>query len=142
MAPILLVIYLFIFVGIIFISWNYFNTPEDTDEHQAKPSKLDDFEGKKVVFDGHLDINRESSIKNELKTRNALVEERMTEDTHLLVTGKNPDWLVVDEAKSKGVTIVNEMDWQRLKKSDETIEKRRSAILIEKKKQVDSAKIV
>ncbi|WBL20884.1 hypothetical protein [Zunongwangia sp. HRR-M8] len=142
MASILLAIYVLIHMAILFIAWNYLNSSEENIKQPVNNAKHNNFEGKKVVFDGHLDKDREFRIKNELKTSNAIIENKMTEDTDLLVTGKNPDWLVVDEAKTIGVTIVNEMDWQNLNKAKQQIKLKRNIVLIPKKKQADSAEII
>ena len=65
----------------------------------------------------------------------------MAEDTNFLITGKNPDWLVVEEAKDLGVTIVNEMDWQNTVHKTETNLSAETKLLREGN-EVDSAEIV
>lgn len=116
---IIITAYILVFLGIVYLTWNhFFNSPEDIEDLIDDNFKEDietknDFDGKKVVFDGQLDEYREEVIKNDLLRKHAIVEEKMASDTNYLITGKNPDWLVVEEAKDLGVTIVNEMDWQK-----------------------------
>ena len=118
--------YILVFLGIIYLTWNhFFNSSEDLGDTVEKDTRADSeieniLEGKKVIFDGELDTYREESIKNELRNKHAIVEDKMAEDTDFLITGKNPDWLVVEEAKDLGVTIVNEMDWQHTINQAET----------------------
>ncbi|MCL6219214.1 BRCT domain-containing protein [Zunongwangia pacifica] len=117
---IIITAYILVFLGIIYLTWNhFFNSTEDEDavsEDTKTDIAIDTenvFEGKKVVFDGELDAFREKIIRKELTNRHAILEDKMAEDTKFLIIGKNPDWLVVEEAKDHGVTIVNEMDWQK-----------------------------
>tara|TARA_Y100001947_G_scaffold145683_1_gene140410 strand:- start:892 stop:1338 length:447 start_codon:yes stop_codon:yes gene_type:complete len=144
---IIITAYILVFLGIIYLTWNhFFNSPEDISHTMEKDTKADSeiengFEGKKVVFDGELDAYREENIKNELRNKHAIVEDKMAEDTNFLITGKNPDWLVVEEAKDLGVTIVNEMDWQNTVHKIETNLSAETKLLREGN-EVDSAEIV
>ena len=144
---IIITAYILVFLGIIYLTWNhFFNSPEDISQTMEKDTKADSeiengFEGKKVVFDGELDAYIEENIKNELRNKHAIVEDKMAEDTNFLITGKNPDWLVVEEAKDLGVTIVNEMDWQNTVHKTETNLSAETKLLREGN-EVDSAEIV
>ncbi|WP_092541064.1 BRCT domain-containing protein [Zunongwangia mangrovi] len=114
---IIITAYILLLLGIIYLTWNYYFVSSKEEEIkqniEVEEKSTDSFEGKKVVFDGKLDELREESIKCDLLSKNAIVEEKMAMDTNFLITGKNPDWLVVEEAKEHGITIVDEMDWQK-----------------------------
>ena len=114
---IIITAYILLFLGIIYLTWSYYFVSSKEEEIkqniEVEEKSTDSFEGKKVVFDGKLDELREESIKYDLLSKHAIVEEKMAMDTNFLITGKNPDWLVVEEAKEHGITIVNEMDWQK-----------------------------
>ncbi|UAB83530.1 hypothetical protein INR75_15315 [Zunongwangia sp. SCSIO 43204] len=113
---IIITAYILLFLGIIYLTWSYYfvsSKEDDINQNiEVEEKSTDSFEGKKVVFDDKLDELREESIKYDLLIKHAIVEEKMAKDTNFLITGKNPDWLVVEEAKEYGITIVNEMDWQ------------------------------
>ena len=114
---IIITAYILLFLGIIYLTWSYYfvsSKEDDINQNiEVEEKSTDSFEGKKVVFDGKLNEFREEAIKNDLFIKHAIVEEKMAMDTNFLITGKNPDWLVVEEAKEHGITIVNEMDWQK-----------------------------
>ena len=142
-TQIILTAYILIFIGIIYLSWSYFfnvSKPIDEDILIDKDHKID-FNGKKVVFDGEMDEYREKSIKNELINRHAILQDKMAEDTKFLIIGKNPDWLVVEEAKDIGVTIVNEMDWQKTINQFKT-ELSSEVKLLRENSEIDSAEVL
>lgn len=66
------------------------------------------FKKKKVVLDGYFDDQYKKEIVAQLEKWNVEIEHSMTEKTGILITGKNPDLMVIEDAKTIGAKIMNE----------------------------------
>lgn len=74
----------------------------------AKTAKLDEnyWSAKNVVLSGEFFPASDSFFKESLLKRNAHVQPQMTSETDILICGKYPDWMLVEEARHCGVTII------------------------------------
>lgn len=92
------------FLIIALIIFNHFNNRES-----VKSKSEDDLEsnisGKKVLIDGEIDSQNMTLIRERLKHLNAELEYKMSKETNILITGKNADELVIEEAKTFGTKI-------------------------------------
>ncbi|WP_417887988.1 hypothetical protein [Zunongwangia sp.] len=66
------------------------------------------FKNKKVVLDGSFKEENKMEIVEQLRNWNVEIEHKMSEKTGVLITGKNPDLMVIEDAKAIGAKILNE----------------------------------
>lgn len=64
------------------------------------------FENKNIFISGEFFPSHENALKERLQKRKAKLQPFLTRDTEILVCGKYPDWLVMEEAKRNGVKII------------------------------------
>ena len=80
-------------------------------------SIADEFKDQKVLIDGDLRKEHKNEIKQQLKEWNVEVEPKMSTKTGILITGKDADELVIEEAKSFGAKIYSEESFMALNKA-------------------------
>lgn len=75
---------------------------------QALTSQVDEyfFQNKKIAISGEFFPMSENFLKSNLVEREANVQPEMTPETEILICGKYPDWMLVEEARLYGVTII------------------------------------
>lgn len=69
---------------------------------------LDDkfLDSKNCIISGDFFPFSESLFKEKLLKRNINVQPQMTPDTEILICGRYPDWVLVEEARMYGVKII------------------------------------
>lgn len=74
----------------------------------AKPTQVDEnfLNGKNVIISGEFFPTSEKVFKESLLKRKANVQPQMTPQTEVLICGKYPDWVLVEEARIYGVKII------------------------------------
>ena len=63
-------------------------------------------ENRNVIISGEFFPDSEDALKQNLLERKANVQSQMTPETELLICGKYPDWMLIEEAKMNGVKII------------------------------------
>lgn len=74
----------------------------------AKTTQLDDdlLHSKSVILSGEFFPTSESVLIERLLKRDVNVQPQMTPETDILICGKYPDWMLVEEARLYGVKII------------------------------------
>ena len=119
MTPQTLIIatYILIFLFISFLIFNHLADKQKTIKSNKKRTIAEEFKGQKVLIDGDLNKDNKTEIKEQLKAWNVEVEPKMSTETGILITGKNADELVIEEAKSFGAKIYSEESFLALNKA-------------------------
>ena len=72
----------------------------------AKPLDDDFFQNKKVVIMGEFFPMNNTTLNENLLTRGASIQPKLTGETEILICGKYPDWMLVEQAKLNGVKVI------------------------------------
>ena len=74
----------------------------------ALTPQVDDcfLENKNVIISGEFFPGSQDGLKENLLERKANVQSQMTSETELLICGKYPDWMLIEEAKMNGVKVI------------------------------------
>ncbi|WBL23952.1 BRCT domain-containing protein [Zunongwangia sp. HRR-M8] len=110
---IIIVTYVLIFLLISFLVIQHLSEKNKESKKKKIKTLAEEFEGQKVLIDGKLNEDY-SKIKEILKRFNVEVQHKMSTKTGILITGKNPDDFVVEEAKSFGTKIYSEASFLEL----------------------------
>ena len=72
------------------------------------PSKdiYDFIHSKNVILSGEFFPLSENSFKEKLIEREANVQQEITPETEILICGRYPDWMLVEEARLYGIRII------------------------------------
>ena len=109
--------YILIFLFISFIIFNHLSDNKKDITPNKEKSIADEFKDQKVLIDGDLRKEHKNEIKQQLKEWNVEVEPKMSTKTGILITGKDADELVIEEAKSFGAKIYSEESFMALNKA-------------------------
>ncbi|MCL6220803.1 hypothetical protein [Zunongwangia pacifica] len=119
MTPETLIIatYILIFLFVSFLIFNHLSDKQKTLKPNRRTTIADEFKGQKVLIDGDLCKDNKHEITEQLKAWNVEVEPKMSTETGILITGKNADELVIEEAKTFGTKIYSEESFMALNKA-------------------------
>ncbi|MDN3594072.1 BRCT domain-containing protein [Zunongwangia endophytica] len=104
---IIIATYVLIFLLISFLVIQHLSDDDKQSKKRRIKTLAEEFEGQKVLIDGKLNEDY-SKIKKILKRFNVEMQHKMSTKTGILITGKNPDDFVIEEAKSFGTKIYSE----------------------------------
>ena len=106
--------YILIFLFVSFIIFNHLSDKRKHITTNKEKSIADEFKDQKVLIDGDLKKEHQKEIKQQLEEWNVEVEPKMSTETGILITGKDADELVIEEAKSFGAKIYSESSFLAL----------------------------
>ncbi len=119
MTPQTLIIatYILIFLFVSFLVFNHLSDKQNKVTSKKQKTMAEEFKGQKVLIDGKL----HKEHKLEIKEWDVEVEQKMSTKTGILITGKNADELVIEEAKSFGAKIYSEEAFIALNKAPQYV---------------------
>lgn len=123
MTPQTLIIatYILIFLFVSFLVFNHLSDKQNKIKSKKQKTMAEEFKGQKVLIDGKLHQEHKLEIKEQLKEWDVEVEQKMSTKTGILITGKNADELVIEEAKSFGAKIYSEEAFIALNKAPQYV---------------------
>ena len=118
--------YILIFLFISFLIFNHISDRQKKVAPNKRRTIEDEFKGQKVLIEGDLLKDNKNEIKHQLKSWNVEFEPKMSTETGILITGKNADELVIEEAKAFGTKIYSEESFLALNRAPHyTLNKRK-----------------
>ena len=72
----------------------------------AKPLDDNFFQNTKVVIMGEFFPMNNKTLNENLITRGASIQPKLTGETEILICGKFPDWMLIEQARLNGVKVI------------------------------------